>query len=324
MHSPITLSSSRALLLASSVCLSLAACSGGSGAGGVDAGSGGGGPVTTPSVDASAQANDSGPQAVKDAGNQVTTGLDSSAAPATEGGSSSAVQDGALLVSTLSFSETTVNPGDTVTATVVFTNNGTTSVDIQNMLITSRPPGGTHTGGPYDDFAPALAAQTLAAGASVTVKATRTFAANDPAGAWDVYSTWEDGANAWHDGPDSSLAVFPNGLGDAGVSADGGPDGRNLAALINCFYGGTDLAHAAFNSQTAGCTDESILYCHTDKGTNDVYCKFDGTNYLQDSTDTPACWYNCNMETCNAWDTGNTPARVQCIANLCQGNPGGC
>jgi uncharacterized repeat protein (TIGR01451 family) len=156
------------------------------------------------------------------------TGLDGSAATTTDGGSSgpsdagngadgatnsdaspsAPVQDGALLISSaLSLSETTVHPGDTVTGTVTFTNNGTASVAVQAIVIAGRPPGGTHTGGPFDNFAPPSAAQMLAPGASVTVTATRTFTAADPTGAWDAYPTWEDSANAWHDGPDSSLTV---------------------------------------------------------------------------------------------------------------------
>ena len=43
------------------------------------------------------------------------------------------VQDGALLISSaLSFSETTVQPGDTVTGTVTFTNQGTASVVVSS------------------------------------------------------------------------------------------------------------------------------------------------------------------------------------------------
>ena len=100
-----------------------------------------------------------------------------------------------------------MNPGDTVTGTVTFTNQGTTSVAVSSAVIAARPPGGTHGGGPFDDFAPASAAQTLAPGSSLTVTATRTFTTSGPAGAWDVYPTWEDGSGAWHDGPDSSLTV---------------------------------------------------------------------------------------------------------------------
>jgi uncharacterized repeat protein (TIGR01451 family) len=173
---------------------------------------------------------------LRDAG---PTGLDGAGAATTDSGSGSdaqggtgpgadasmpgPVQDGALLLSALSFSETTVNPGDTVTAAVTLTNNGTASVTVQSVIIAGRPPGGTHTGGPFDDFAPALASQTLGPGASVTVTATRPFLASDPPGAWDIYPTWEDGANVWHDGPDSSLTVAPH---DAGQSSS--PTGAPL------------------------------------------------------------------------------------------------
>lgn len=36
-------------------------------------------------------------------------------------------------------------------------------------------------------------------------------------------------------------------------------------------------------------------------GHDDKFCKFDGTNFLHETTDTPTYYYNCQMETCNAW-----------------------
>jgi hypothetical protein len=110
-----------------------------------------------------------------------------------------------------------------VTGSVTYTNQGAASVAIGSAVIAARPPGGTHATGPFDDFAPPLAAQTLAPGASVTVTATRSFTTSDPVGSWDVYPTWEDGTNAWHDGPDASLTIEATEAGPAG-----GPTGAPL------------------------------------------------------------------------------------------------
>jgi hypothetical protein len=142
---------------------------------------------------------------------------------------SSGVQDGALAVtSALAFSQTTVSPGDTVTGNVTLTNDGVAPVVVQNVVIAARPPGGTHAGGPYDDFAPTAPSQTLAPGASIALTATRTFASSDPAGTWDVYPTWQDGNGTWHDGPDGSLSLG-GGAGGGGTGAFSVAGGQIIA-----------------------------------------------------------------------------------------------
>jgi hypothetical protein len=70
----------------------------------------------------------------------------------------------------------------------------------------------------------------------------------DPLGSWDVYPTWEDDANAWHDGPDLSLTLVasPN---------DGGPGPSNGAPLVVPATGGSG-AHLV----TVGSTDRLKLH----------------------------------------------------------------
>jgi hypothetical protein len=159
--------------------------------------------------------------------------------PVGTGGGAGPVQEGPLTVSTaLVLSEATAHAGDTVTASVTFTNSGSAAVVMQNAVIAGRPPGGTHGGGPYDDFAPTAAARTLAPGQSLTVTATRTFAGGDPTGAWDVYPTFEDGSGAWHDGPDSALTLVSSasapdaGTTDGGASGGGGGSGNPITAPL--------------------------------------------------------------------------------------------
>jgi hypothetical protein len=148
----------------------------------------------------------------------------------------SAVADGALDVTQpLTLSETSAAAGDTVTGTVTLTNDGTTAVVVEDAVLAARPPGGTHAGGPFDDFGPTAPSQTLQPGASLTLTATRTFTAGDPSGAWDLYVTWEDASGTWHDGPDTALTVGSGG-GTGGPVASGafsvssgqiiGPDGQ--------------------------------------------------------------------------------------------------
>ena len=96
------------------------------------------------------------------------------------------------------------------------------------------------------------------------------------------------------------------------------PNGSKLAGLINCFA--WYLPNAAYrqdNSKTQGCQESTILFCKTDSGHNDHFCSFDGTNHLKDAWGAnPSCYFNCQMETCNAWDQPSNDAQRQCVANL--------
>ncbi|MBF0443236.1 MAG: hypothetical protein HQK54_15110 [Oligoflexales bacterium] len=112
------------------------------------------------------------------------------------------------------------------------------------------------------------------------------------------------------------------------VSADensnGTPDGNKLKELINCYTAHymTDAASRPNNSKTEGCDSKTIIYCKTDKGNNDHMCKFDGTNKLKDSSDTPNCYYNCQMETCNAWESPKGNQQEECVKKLSEAKNG--
>ncbi|HEY3816806.1 MAG TPA: cellulase family glycosylhydrolase [Polyangiaceae bacterium] len=175
---------------------------------------------------------------------------------------SKSVQDGALeITSALSLSESGVSPGDTVTGTVTFTNDGVVAVNVENVVIAARPPGGTHSGGPYDDFGPTSPTQTLAPGASLTLTATRTFSSSDPTGTWDLYPTWEDGSGVWHDGTDASIQLAASSPPSAYYSThgnqlvDGNGNPVRLASVGWNDAGGVDIpsnvaaiAAAGFNA----------------------------------------------------------------------------
>lgn len=89
------------------------------------------------------------------------------------------------------------------------------------------------------------------------------------------------------------------------------PDGKKLKNLINCFATWEKDAATNANSNLEGCTEEKITFCKT---TNNKFCKFDGTNNLQETNEKPACYYNCGMISCHSWLVANKPEQVACIA----------
>ena len=102
------------------------------------------------------------------------------------------------------------------------------------------------------------------------------------------------------------------------------PNGIKLKNLINCFaWWQKDAAYRPDNSHVNGCNEIDILYCRTDKGDQyDHFCKFDGTNVLQDVYDWPSdnCYYNCQMETCDAWKSPQTQLQYDCVNALNNNN----
>ena len=124
---------------------------------------------------------------------------------------------GLLTISTpLALDKTTVTIGQTLNATVTYRNTSSSPVTVNQIAITSRPPGGTNSGGPFDDLSPALGSTTVQAGATVTLSASRTFTSTDSTGTWYAYATYEDTASAWHNGPNVNFTV------SAPVSGGGG------------------------------------------------------------------------------------------------------
>jgi hypothetical protein len=96
------------------------------------------------------------------------------------------------------------------------------------------------------------------------------------------------------------------------------PNGTKLMNFINCFaWYLTDAAHRPDNSQTLNCNQDDILYCKTDSGRPDDHlCKFDGTNILIDDYTQQECYFNCQMETCNAWNVAHDDNQQTCINTL--------
>src|ERR1700722_5747721 len=101
--------------------------------------------------------------------------------------------------SALRLSAASVDQGGTISGTVTYKNTGTSPVTIEAIVIAGRPPGGTHTGGPFDDFSPNQKTITLKAGGTVTVAASRVINATDPIGKWESYPTYKDSTGVWHD-----------------------------------------------------------------------------------------------------------------------------
>lgn len=93
------------------------------------------------------------------------------------------------------------------------------------------------------------------------------------------------------------------------------PDGTKLKDLINCFATwGKDVATDE-NSKLEGCEEKDVIYCRTTNSYN-KFCKFDGTNNLQETKDVPDCYYSCGMLSCTAWLVGHDQHQVDCIVEL--------
>ena len=96
------------------------------------------------------------------------------------------------------------------------------------------------------------------------------------------------------------------------------PNGTLLMELINCYaWWMPNAALRPDNSLINNCHPSDVLYCLTDSGKDDHFCHFVGTNYLiEETTANPLCYYNCQMETCNAWDNPTTDLQKQCVRSL--------
>src|SRR6267142_366816 len=114
---------------------------------------------------------------------------------------------GLVISSPLTLDKSTVAAGDTLKGTVTYQNTSASPIAVQIITITSRPPGATPASGPYDDFTPTVPAQTIQPGATLTLAASRVFLSTDPLGSWYSYTTYQDSALAWHDGPHVSFTV---------------------------------------------------------------------------------------------------------------------
>jgi hypothetical protein len=114
---------------------------------------------------------------------------------------------GLVMAAPLHLDHTSIAQGGTITGTVTFQNCGALPLAVQRFIIAGRPPGGTHSGGPFDDFTPDHGAITLQVGATITISASRAISGSDPPGSWTSFATYEDMSDAWHDGADVAFTV---------------------------------------------------------------------------------------------------------------------
>jgi poly(3-hydroxybutyrate) depolymerase len=112
-----------------------------------------------------------------------------------------------VISSPLQLDKNSVQQGETITGTVTFQNCNSLPLAVQRFIIGGRPPGGTHTGGPFDDFTPDHGAVTLPVGGTLTITASRAIGGSDPPGNWYSFATYQDMSDAWHDGPDVAFTV---------------------------------------------------------------------------------------------------------------------
>ncbi len=109
---------------------------------------------------------------------------------------------------TLALAASTIQQGQTLTGVVTITNATSSAVSINPGVLASRPPGGTNSGGPYDDFAPQPLI-TVAAMASAQFTSSRPFTTSDPTGTWYAYPTYRDSNGVWHDGTNTNFTITP-------------------------------------------------------------------------------------------------------------------
>ncbi|WP_147442009.1 glycosyl hydrolase [Corallococcus exercitus] len=167
-------------------------------------------------------------------------------APSLATASAAVETSGALTITTsISVVDTSLERGQTLSASVTYKNNGTTAVTAKNIVLTSRAPGGTHAGGPFYDLTPRITNRTLQPGESVTLTATRVIASADPLGTWEAYPTWEDASSVWRDG--SGLAFTVGTGGGTGTSGPwlSGASGTGVASGAFGTWRGTPVTLAA-------------------------------------------------------------------------------
>jgi hypothetical protein len=74
-----------------------------------------------------------------------------------------------------------VRPPDVLHVAASYRNDGAAPVTLQQLILTTRPPGGSNAAGPFDDLSPRLGSTTIGPGQMIDVAADRMFpAADDP------------------------------------------------------------------------------------------------------------------------------------------------
>jgi hypothetical protein len=157
------------------------------------------------------------------------------------------------IVKPLTISGTTFSAGETVKASITYANKTGRPYTFQYMVLTSRPPGGTHAGGPFDDLAVISSSTTLQPASTQRIGGSWKFVSTNPLGTWEVYASYEDAAGNWHDSPSVFLNVVAPGSGtpDAGGTGSATPDAGSSGGMDAGTTGsGADAASGAIDSGT--------------------------------------------------------------------------
>lgn len=113
---------------------------------------------------------------------------------------------GALAISAPVLTATNLQRGQTLTATARFTNGTSAAVTVNEGWLTARQPGASNASGPFDDFSPGMAAQTVGPGGIVTLTASWIVRADAPFGTWQAHLAVKvDGT--YNDGPNTAFNV---------------------------------------------------------------------------------------------------------------------
>ena len=171
---------------------------------------------------------------------------------------------GAVTISTpLVLDKASVAVGQTIGGTVTYKNTGSTAVTINTVVIAGRGPGGSNASGPYFDFTSTTPGPyTIPAGATLTVRASRTILATDPVGSWYAYATYQDSAGIYHDGSNIAFTVTTTAIPPVANNGDINGDGRVNALDMSQLIGtdGQNSVAADLNKDgTVGAADMAIL-----------------------------------------------------------------
>ncbi len=102
------------------------------------------------------------------------------------------------ITSPLSLSASSVAVGGSLTGTVTVQNQGNTTLSLNAIVISARPPSGQYA--PGEDFGGAWSV-TLSQGQSLTIQKMRAFTTSDPTGTWTAFVGYQTTDGVWHTDP---------------------------------------------------------------------------------------------------------------------------
>jgi hypothetical protein len=103
---------------------------------------------------------------------------------------------GIVVTRALRLSASRVARGGTLSASITLRNRGSYTLTLRIVDIAARPPGGTKSNGPFDDFG-TVSNVRLHPGQSKTVTESRGFGKSDPLGRWYVYAVAQLTSGTW-------------------------------------------------------------------------------------------------------------------------------